>query len=425
MSDLQYRYDLVEEPSEDVTCPLCLDVTLDPLESGCCGKHFCRECTEKLGKSSDCPSCKEEDVNFFAAKYFQREILNRLKVYCDKKSDGCEWSGQLSDSELHKRTCPSVMVDCEKCGEKFKRGEAEAHKTTVCPKRPYECRNCDLEAPYDEIKENHEPNCEGLCPNHCDAQPMARKDVDNHLKNECLLQVIECTFSIAGCSERLLRKDMPKHLADNGPHHAAMASLETLRSLKLETKEKDDRLKQMASMEKRIVELEAKVQESQDIDRYIRGEAPYTIIGPPTVMPRVLAVISGAEKWNWPFTTHLNGYQMCFYVRTERSNLSVTCENMIGAHDSNLKWPVDIHIVIRLLNQLQNANHVEFHVCMENVRQIETDMWDQTVNAKTAAAEQCLTFAKLEYDESCDTQYLKGDTLKFQIEILKLDVVQP
>ena len=270
---------------------------------------------------------------------------------------------------------------------------------------------------------------------------MVRKDVDNHIKNECPLQEIECVFSIAGCSAKVQRKDMPKHLVDCGPQHAAMASLETLQFLKLEMKEKDDRLKRMVAMEKCMVQLEAKVQESQDIDRYIKGEAPYTIIGPPIVMPSVFAVISGVKDWRWTFTTHLNGYQVCFFVRKKLGYFSVACESMAGAHDDKLNWPVDIHIVIRLLNQLQNAHHAEFHICMEKVRQIVNPctIWtnpqgnDQVVYdttqgtykmiGKSVVADRCLTFAELEYDEKCNTQYLKGDTLKFQIEILKLDTV--
>ena len=40
-----------------------------------------------------------------------------------------------------------------------------------------------------------------------------------------------------------------------------------------------------------------------------------------------------------------------------------------------------------------------------------------------AVADQSLTFTELEYDEKGNTQDLKGDTLKFQIEILKLDTM--
>ena len=213
-------------------------------------------------------------------------------------------------------------------------------------------------------------------------------------------------------------------MVDNGPQHAAMASLETLQCLKLEIKEKDDRLKQMVSMEKRMLELEAKVSESQDVDRYIKGEAPYTVIGL-IVMPGALAIISGARDWKWIFTTHLNGYQLCFSVPKYTGHFSIACESMAGAHDDNLQWPIGIHLVIRLLNQLQNSGHAEFHVRMDRVYRVKQlteygQRVTQPEHVRSVVVERHLTFAELEYDEKRNTQYLKGDTLKFQIEILKL-----
>ena len=75
--------------------------------------------------------------------------------------------------------------------------------------------------------------------------------------------------------------------------------------------------------------------------------------------------------------------------------------------------------MIQLLNQRQNANHAEFHVRMRKVQPVANSV----MNDRTVFADQRLNSAKLEYDEMHNKQYLKGDSLKFQIEILKLDTV--
>ena len=73
-----------------------------------------------------------------------------LKVYCSKKSAGCEWTGELGELERHLKLgsvegkCRFVDVQCPL--ESGKNIHLEYHKATKCDKRPFTCKHCDYEA---------------------------------------------------------------------------------------------------------------------------------------------------------------------------------------------------------------------------------------------------------------------------------------
>ena len=85
MSDRQYRYDLVEKPSRNVICPICLGVTVAPFASTCCGRHFCRECTQDLDFRSECPSCLAMKFEFFHSSYFQQGVGSTANILPQKE----------------------------------------------------------------------------------------------------------------------------------------------------------------------------------------------------------------------------------------------------------------------------------------------------------------------------------------------------
>ena len=87
---------------------------------------------------------------------------------------------------------------------------------------------------FEEVVTNHHPVCERYplpCPNKCDEIPegfkytIERRDLERHLKEECLLTVVECDFHYAGCETILFRKDMASHLTESlVPHMSLMAA---------------------------------------------------------------------------------------------------------------------------------------------------------------------------------------------------------
>ena len=45
---------------EDFSCPICIEVLIDPVLLPCCSANYCRECLRALLKSGiiSCPSCR-------------------------------------------------------------------------------------------------------------------------------------------------------------------------------------------------------------------------------------------------------------------------------------------------------------------------------------------------------------------------------
>jgi len=49
-----------------------------------------------------------------------------------------------------------------------------------------------------------------------------RHCLENHVKNDCTLTLVNCDFSYAGCPIQLVRKDMETHLNDGSLHHVSL-----------------------------------------------------------------------------------------------------------------------------------------------------------------------------------------------------------
>ena len=68
-----------------------------------CGHCICQNCLFNGKQSEKCPIDKDvdiiKDINAFNKNYIGKTLLNKLKVYCIFKKDGCEWSGLFKDFE--------------------------------------------------------------------------------------------------------------------------------------------------------------------------------------------------------------------------------------------------------------------------------------------------------------------------------------
>ena len=156
-------------------------------------------------------------------------------MYCSHKEEGCEWAGQLANLAQHLNVnplheaerlsgCQLTSLDCKHCGECFQRRELVYHETIVCSQRPYSCEYChDFKSTFEDVTSNHLSVCLNRpvpCSNGCGSSPLL-KFLEDHLK-ECPLEVIECAFSYAGCSEKLPRKDMPEHITQSLAIHMSL-----------------------------------------------------------------------------------------------------------------------------------------------------------------------------------------------------------
>ena len=110
---LHQEYDFVEEPPDEYFCPVTLELISDPKQTECCGHLLSGRLVSKLqreGKS--CPLCNDPNFKVITDKHFKRKV-NRLRVRCPHRQNGCEWVGELGDMEDHMTRCPLRLVACE------------------------------------------------------------------------------------------------------------------------------------------------------------------------------------------------------------------------------------------------------------------------------------------------------------------------
>ena len=219
-----FECEFVEQPKElPFECPVCLLVLREPHTTSCsCGNNFCRGCIERSKGSINplCPVCNEE-FETHANKWLQR-ALNQLSVYCTHKNKGCKWVGPLGQLDEHLNLnadtgmliegCGFVSLRCHDCNESMPRNTYGAHISTHCEQRPFSCDHCgEYNSNYADVINNHWPQCPCHpveCVNKCGAHPQ-RKDLSQHLSNECPLTSISCE----DCSAQVLRGEMHKHLS--------------------------------------------------------------------------------------------------------------------------------------------------------------------------------------------------------------------
>ena len=239
-----YDCDFVQPPPEAVQseCPVCHLVLCEPYLAPCCGNSFCRTCIEPLClENTNCPTCGHAGFTTFPDKRMER-TLNLFQVFCSRLGGGCDWKGELSTLGRHLNENPApgerlagcnfVEVNCAHCEQPILRHNLNTHEETECRLRPYSCDHCgEFASSFEDMVINHHPVCERYplpCPNKCDEIPegfkcaIERQNLDRHIKEECLLTVVECNFHYTGCEARLPRKDMTNHLAKSLVTHMSL-----------------------------------------------------------------------------------------------------------------------------------------------------------------------------------------------------------
>ena len=262
MEEDQYRdlvlneWDFVHPPLGDFLCGNCKLVLRKPMLTACCETHFCSTCIELAYDAVEkvsykCPNCEEKDITTILDKQKWNKILE-LDVKCPFSSQGCQWTGELRARVAHLNPntgcCQYVTVNCKYgCGETLNKEEREEHLEFFCPKRPAICQHCSEENEHDFIHGKHKSECPELlidCPNNCGAH-FKQSNKQNHLK-ECLMEVVECEFSYAGCTRRTLRKDLIEHFDSDCQAHLAHIT----RYFMMEIHKRDQHIKQLIETQK-------------------------------------------------------------------------------------------------------------------------------------------------------------------------------
>ena len=243
---VQKEYDFVEEPPPEYFCPVTYELLSDPQQTRCCGNLLSGEVVSRLQREGKaCPLCSNPSFTVTDDKHFKRKA-NELKVRCPHKRNGCEWVGELGNSDQHSNSCP---------------------------KRPWQCKHCDFEGIYDVGTSDHLPNCTKYpepCPNRCDIGTVPRYDMGKHL-TQCPLQLVECEFAQAGCQVRLPRRVLARHVEEEGQRHLLSMSLLNLgltRELHQKMAEKDQQIAELQEqLQQQSSKLEKQFQEIKDLQK--------------------------------------------------------------------------------------------------------------------------------------------------------------
>ena len=214
------EHDFLEEPPQDYYCAVSLELLLEPYQTGCCGHHLLREVVERLQRDGKpCPMCNRPNFPTNPDIYLRRKV-RELKVRCPYIAGGCVWIGELSNKVAHTRTCP---------------------------KQPWSCPHCQF-AGLREVSREHTEGCEQVpvaCPNNCDIRQVSRCQLSAHLDKDCPLQPVACTYSHVGCTQPLVRSELPGHIQNMHMYHMMLmcsVNLDLTRQLNEKLTEKDTQI---------------------------------------------------------------------------------------------------------------------------------------------------------------------------------------
>jgi len=396
--------EFTEPLPEDYQCPICQEVLKEPHLTDCCGGNFCHGCINRiLRDGGHCPLCRKTEFQVLIDRKLECKIL-ALHVYCRVKDRECDWKGALRELDTHLGTnCQYIDVDCpNNCGERPQRCNLQDHLDNFCPKRKFSCPHCHFKATYERVANQHWPECKKYpvpCPNDCGIGTVKRRRLEHHL-GECPLQMVECEFSHAGCTEKVRRKDTARHMEESTHKHLLMVSTSMNKIMKL-LQEKD---RQIDTLQKKV----------RCLENLTTSVAKFT-------MTEFQRHRRNNTFWSSPsFYTHSGGpgYKINkLGVRPTATHIQVWMNVAEGDYDGQLQWPRACTITIQLLNQLRDHNHFtrtaegEFKRHTLALFHVYGTLWSD---------DKFIACSDLGYKADTNTQYLKDDCLQFKIVSIDL-----
>lgn len=370
------------DPPNEYLCPICTFVAFKPLQMSCCGRIVCKGCLDRhrvIADNPSCPVCRYSVIKSFRDTRANRYIM-QLEVYCTYKGSGCNWGGKLRELEGHLAECPRCEVYCTLCHDKqfMVRAQLEDHAKT-CPMRQEHCPHCSKLLMCTNMKEHTDYVCQEKavdCPNDgCDIV-MKRKELFHH-RLLCEKEVILCSYSQAGCKEKLRRADMLHHEDVEREYHMKLLSQQNYKQYLFK------------------VPFEEREENSSE---------------------------------GWYLTP--GGYKMSIrYSNAEENDdgcdkyIEFSACIMKGENDRYLAWPFEenITVTIEVLNQIDDKTHYKMIIEFDNTvpdyyrhrvhDDEDTEGWGGHDDSNYLYA------ADLAYNEKCNCQFIKDDVLYIRVSI--------
>ncbi len=396
---------------KDYECPLCLHVIREPSLTSCCGQHFCLTCISRISNDSKpCPLCKEKTFTTMIDKKQKRKVLD-LKVYCEKKSVGCEWSGFLGESEQHnEKNCLFASIDCpNNCGVAIQRRILAEHQINDCSKRPYTCEYCQLTETYLYIQAEHLPVCPKrpvTCPNECGVTSLETSQLEQHMR-ECSLAMVECELSEVGCEEKVKRKDLDRHMEEAARRHIQLMNIYCIRTVAALKDENLELKKELTTKNKEVANLKKKVDLTSSSLYLLRLDLDQATTYMRTTfvqmqVKNVSKLEDEEDRWENPeeFYTFPSRHRMKINLHFSSDRIEVELTHL-KSQDESVFWSKTFTVVLRMLNQ--DEDHAHFEITR-----------DLLVEHNNFNDEMFIKYSKIRFGGG---RYLRDDSLRLQARV--------
>ena len=367
-----YRQDLLENiltPFERsfVVCCNCEGVMRDP------------QFTEEGYKCSSCLDGREGKP----ASVNKTEI-EKLRVVCPFRQQGCDWSGTMGLVVTHVEKCDLCPVSCSLgCGHSSERKYSKRHETEECPERNTRCEFCQTNIKVSQSCD-HSKTCPNLplkCSNGCNEDRIPRKDMSLHVSEFCPLSIVPCSYKKYGCVG-IKRKDMDTHETDFIVKHFRIMNTR-VDALKTQV---NTLTEDQCKLYNKVLEWEIKGVR----DKFEKKEKLYSD----------------------PF--YVNKYKFqgiaCFDTK-DNNQLVIFVRLCVGLLDDSLKWPFLGKITLTLVNLERPDNSITRSYLTEGKHMFKRRTKDESGYG----------FGSFATKEDVLKKFSKDDSIQIKIEIEYLD----
>ena len=134
-------------------CGICFKIMDNPTDCETCGHSFCYECIKNL----KCPfKCKDKQLK--PSSQSLKDFLGKLKFKCLNKD--CEQILNYTDVKRHDKICDFQEIICPNngCNQKLVKKNLENHVLDECQYSLVKCHYCEYQFNKNEITQ-HENTC--------------------------------------------------------------------------------------------------------------------------------------------------------------------------------------------------------------------------------------------------------------------------
>ena len=178
--------------------------------------------------------------------------------------------------------------------------------------------------------------------------------------SECPLQVVECEFAHAGCSEKITRKDLPKHMELSVQKHLVLLSSFCVKEMTSVREKLDQKDKQLTELQRELAETKkdsvTKLSEKDKQVEVLRGRV-HSLEMFTGLLP-IEFTLGNYSQCEYP-GKRVEGPVLCMGPKIQinfnfcwiSSDVDVKLYQLPSESDDRVNWPVKCTLTATLLNQ--------------------------------------------------------------------------